>query len=111
VGEATAKARTEAVAGTQDRRRSRRPPVRTSPSRGHVTRSCRSRTSGEYCRALVRSKATSAHTLAVIEADYEGIERVRRATQDGFREEEGIGLSYLAFIARALTDTCATSRI
>jgi 2-oxoglutarate dehydrogenase E2 component (dihydrolipoamide succinyltransferase) len=54
---------------------------------------------------MVRSKATSAHTLAVIEADYEGIERVRKAHKDRFRDEEGIGLTYLAFIARALVET------
>jgi pyruvate dehydrogenase E2 component (dihydrolipoamide acetyltransferase) len=54
---------------------------------------------------MVRSKATSAHTLAVIEADYEGIERVRKAHKDRFREEEGIGLTYLSFIARAVVET------
>jgi 2-oxoglutarate dehydrogenase E2 component (dihydrolipoamide succinyltransferase) len=53
---------------------------------------------------MVRSKATSAHTLAVIEADYEGIERVRKAHKDRFREEEGIGLTYLSFIARAVVE-------
>ena len=54
---------------------------------------------------MVRSKATSAHTLVVIEADYEGIERVRKAHKDQFRAEEGIGLTYLAFIARAVAET------
>ncbi|MGD0985162.1 MAG: dihydrolipoamide acetyltransferase family protein [Acidimicrobiales bacterium] len=54
---------------------------------------------------MVRSKATSAHTLAAVEADYEGIERVRRAHKDRFREEEGIGLTYLAFVARAVAET------
>ena len=54
---------------------------------------------------MVRSKATSAHTLVVIEADYEGIERVRAAHKDRFREEEGIGLTYLPFIARAVVET------
>ena len=54
---------------------------------------------------MVRSKATSAHTLAVIEADYEGIDRVRKAHKDRFREEEGIGLTYLPFIARAVVET------
>jgi 2-oxoglutarate dehydrogenase E2 component (dihydrolipoamide succinyltransferase) len=53
---------------------------------------------------MVRSKATSAHTLAVIEADYEGIDRVRKAHKAKFLEEEGIGLTYLSFIARALVD-------
>ena len=54
---------------------------------------------------MVRSKATSAHTLVVIEADYEGIERVRKAHKDRFREEEGIGLTYLVFVARAVAET------
>jgi 2-oxoglutarate dehydrogenase E2 component (dihydrolipoamide succinyltransferase) len=54
---------------------------------------------------MVRSKATSAHTLAVIEADYEGIDRVRKAYKERFREEEGIGLTYLPFIARAVVET------
>jgi len=54
---------------------------------------------------MVRSKATSAHTLAVIEADYEAIDRVRRSHKDKFRDEEGISLTYLPFIARAVVDT------
>jgi 2-oxoglutarate dehydrogenase E2 component (dihydrolipoamide succinyltransferase) len=54
---------------------------------------------------MVRSKATSAHTLAVIEADYEGIDRVRKDHKDRFREEEGISLTYLPFIARAVVET------
>jgi 2-oxoglutarate dehydrogenase E2 component (dihydrolipoamide succinyltransferase) len=53
---------------------------------------------------MVRSKATSAHTLVVVEADYEGIERVRNAHKNRFREEEGIGLTYLAFVARAVVE-------
>ncbi len=54
---------------------------------------------------MVRSKATSAHTLVVIEADFEGIERVRSAHKARFREEEGIGLTYLPFVARAVVET------
>jgi len=54
---------------------------------------------------MVRSKATSAHTLAVIEADYEGIDQVRKAHKERFREEEGISLTYLPFIARAVVET------
>src|SRR5579875_356719 len=53
---------------------------------------------------MVRSKATSAHTLAAVEVDYEGIEAVRRAHKDRFRAEEGISLSYLPFIARGVAD-------
>ena len=53
---------------------------------------------------MVRSKATSAHTLVAIEADYEAVERVRRHDKDRFREEEGLGLTYLPFVARAVVD-------
>ncbi len=53
---------------------------------------------------MVRSQATSAHTLVAVEADYEAIEKVRRASKDRFREEEGFGLTYLPFIARAVVD-------
>ncbi|MGA2211508.1 MAG: dihydrolipoamide acetyltransferase family protein, partial [Acidimicrobiales bacterium] len=53
---------------------------------------------------MVRSKATSAHTLVVVEADYEGIERVRRREKDRFKEEEGVSLTFLPFVARAVVD-------
>jgi len=53
---------------------------------------------------MVRSKATSAHTLVAVEADYEAIERVRRANRERFKAEEGISLTYLAFVARAVVD-------
>ena len=53
---------------------------------------------------MVRSKATSAHTLVVVEADYEGVERVRRREKDRFKEEEGVSLTYLPFVARAVVD-------
>jgi 2-oxoglutarate dehydrogenase E2 component (dihydrolipoamide succinyltransferase) len=50
---------------------------------------------------MVRSKATSAHTLVAIEADFEAVDRVRRAERERFRAEEGISLTYLPFVARA----------
>ncbi len=53
---------------------------------------------------MVRSKATSAHTLVVVEADYEGVERVRRREKDKFKEQEGVSLTYLPFVARAVVD-------
>jgi pyruvate/2-oxoglutarate dehydrogenase complex dihydrolipoamide acyltransferase (E2) component len=53
---------------------------------------------------MTRSKATSPHTLMVREIDYERVERVRRAYGDRFREEEGFGLSYLPFAARATVE-------
>ena len=53
---------------------------------------------------MVRSKATSAHTLMVKEIDYERVEQVRRAHGARFHDEEGFGLSYLPFAARAAVE-------
>lgn len=53
---------------------------------------------------MVRSKATSAHTLVAVEADFEGIEVVRRSQRERFRAEQGISLTYLPFVARAVIE-------
>jgi pyruvate dehydrogenase E2 component (dihydrolipoamide acetyltransferase) len=53
---------------------------------------------------MVRSKATSAHTLVVVECDYENVDRVRRREKDRFKEQEGVSLTYLPFVARAVVD-------
>jgi pyruvate dehydrogenase E2 component (dihydrolipoamide acetyltransferase) len=51
---------------------------------------------------MVRSKATSAHTLMVKEVDYEHVETTRRARGAAFKEQEGFSLTYLAFNALAV---------
>jgi pyruvate dehydrogenase E2 component (dihydrolipoamide acetyltransferase) len=56
---------------------------------------------------MVRSKATSAHTLMVKEIDFERVEQVRRTHGDRFHEEEGFTLTYLPFIARATVEALA----
>ncbi len=53
---------------------------------------------------MTRSKATSAHTLVVMEVDYEGVDRVRLAAKDRFKAEEGVNLTYLPFVSRAVVD-------
>ena len=53
---------------------------------------------------MVRSKATSPHTLVVLEADYENVERTRRSEGNAFKAEEGFSLTYLPFIARATVE-------
>jgi 2-oxoglutarate dehydrogenase E2 component (dihydrolipoamide succinyltransferase) len=53
---------------------------------------------------MIRSKATSAHVMAAIEVDYEGIEVVRRANKEAWRAAEGFGLTYLPFVSRAVVD-------
>jgi len=50
---------------------------------------------------MVRSKATSAHTLMVKEVDYEHVELARERFGTSFKEREGFGLSYLPFNAVA----------
>ncbi len=56
---------------------------------------------------MVRSKATSAHTLMAKEIDYERVEQVRRTYGERFRAEEGFTLSYLPFAARAAVEALA----
>ena len=53
---------------------------------------------------MVRSVATSVHTLVAVETDFENVERVRNALKNQFKIEEGIGLTYLPFVARAVID-------
>ncbi len=57
---------------------------------------------------MVRSKATSAHTLVAIEVDFESVERVRHALKESFAREEGFSLTYLPFIARATVEALRT---
>jgi pyruvate dehydrogenase E2 component (dihydrolipoamide acetyltransferase) len=51
---------------------------------------------------MVRSKATSAHTLMVKEVDFERVESQRRLQGATFAEREGFTLTYLPFIAVAV---------
>ena len=53
---------------------------------------------------VVASKATSAHVYTSIEVDFERIERIRRANQADWKQEEGFSLTYLPFIIRAFCD-------
>jgi len=56
---------------------------------------------------MVRSKQTSAHTVVAMEVDYVGVERVRTAEKERFKQHEGVSLTYLPFIARAVIDAIA----
>jgi pyruvate dehydrogenase E2 component (dihydrolipoamide acetyltransferase) len=53
---------------------------------------------------MVRSKATSAHTVVAMEVDYSAVEKVRLPNKERFKEAEGFGLTYLPFIGRAVVD-------
>ena len=51
-----------------------------------------------------RSLDTSAHTLVVVEVDYHNVESVRLPARETFKTTEGVSLSYLPFIGRAVVD-------
>ncbi len=51
---------------------------------------------------MARSKATSAHVLQAVEADFQAVEAARKALQDDWKAKEGFSLSYLPFIAHAV---------
>jgi pyruvate dehydrogenase E2 component (dihydrolipoamide acetyltransferase) len=51
---------------------------------------------------MVRSKATSAHVLQAIEVDFSAVDAARGALKKAWRDQEGISLTYLPFIARAV---------
>jgi pyruvate dehydrogenase E2 component (dihydrolipoamide acetyltransferase) len=53
---------------------------------------------------MVRSKATSAHTLVSVEVDFENVDRVRLAAREEFKAREGTSLTYLPFVSRAVID-------
>lgn len=53
---------------------------------------------------MIMSKATSAHTLVTIEVDYANVDKVRKAKKERFKQEEGVSLTYLPFISRAVVD-------
>ena len=50
---------------------------------------------------MVASAATSPHVGMGVEIDYHTIEEVRQEHREAWRAREGIGLSYLPFVARA----------
>ncbi len=56
---------------------------------------------------MMRSLASSAHTLVVVEVDYHRVAAVRAEHKDAFAEREGVGLSYMPFVIRAVVDAIA----
>ena len=51
---------------------------------------------------MVRSKATSAHVLQAVEVDFSAVDAARGALKQAWKDQEGISLTYLPFIARAV---------
>jgi len=78
------------------------PPVARAQGDQTIALSNIRRRTAEHMR---RSIDTSAHTLVVVEVDYEKVDQARLPARGAFRAEEGFGLSYLPFVARAVIDT------
>lgn len=52
---------------------------------------------------MVRSKATSPHVLQAIDVEFGAVDKFRLARKEQWRAEKGYSLSYLPFVARALS--------
>jgi pyruvate dehydrogenase E2 component (dihydrolipoyllysine-residue acetyltransferase) len=53
---------------------------------------------------MVKSLRTSAHVWTSVEVDFEHVEQVRQRHRAQFKKSEGMSLTYLPFIARAVCD-------
>jgi pyruvate/2-oxoglutarate dehydrogenase complex dihydrolipoamide acyltransferase (E2) component len=53
---------------------------------------------------MVASVQTSARAWSLIEVDMENIVRLRNQVKESFKEREGVGLTYMPFIAKAVSD-------
>jgi 2-oxoglutarate dehydrogenase E2 component (dihydrolipoamide succinyltransferase) len=53
---------------------------------------------------MVKSLKTSAHVWTSVEVDFEHVEQVRQRHKEQFKKQEGVSLTYLPFIARAVCD-------
>jgi pyruvate dehydrogenase E2 component (dihydrolipoamide acetyltransferase) len=53
---------------------------------------------------MLKSLRTSAHVWTSVEVDFENVEQVRQRHKDQFSNTEGVSLTYLPFVARAVCD-------
>jgi pyruvate dehydrogenase E2 component (dihydrolipoamide acetyltransferase) len=56
---------------------------------------------------MVRSIATSAHTLQAVEVDFQSVERARTARGADWKDKEGFTLTYLPFVCAATCEALA----
>jgi 2-oxoglutarate dehydrogenase E2 component (dihydrolipoamide succinyltransferase) len=56
---------------------------------------------------MAKSWATVPHVMQAVEADFSGVDRARRPAAEQWRQREGFPLTYLPFVARAVTAALA----
>ena len=56
---------------------------------------------------MVASMGTSATAFSVVEVDFANVDATRGRVKESFKADEGFGLTYLPFIARAVVDALA----
>ena len=56
---------------------------------------------------MVASMGTSATAFSVVEVDFANVDATRGRVKESFKADEGFGLTYLPFIARAIVDALA----
>lgn len=54
---------------------------------------------------MVKSKHTSAHVQTIWEIDFTAVSKIREKHKEQFKKEEGVGLTFTAFIAAAVAKT------
>jgi pyruvate dehydrogenase E2 component (dihydrolipoamide acetyltransferase) len=57
---------------------------------------------------MTESLRTAPHVWTAVEVDLQAVEEVRRQHKERFRREEGVSLTYLAFVSRAVCDALRT---
>lgn len=70
----------------------------------HGTTERVSRIRATIANRMVESLDTSAQLTATVEVDLSAVSDIRQAKKTRFRDEEGVGLSYLPFIVRAAVE-------
>lgn len=77
-------------------------PSAESTKRGTTEKMSRLRAT--IAKRMVESLQVSAQLTATVEVDLTAVSKLRAKVKDDFRAREGVGLSYLPFIAKAITE-------
>ncbi len=60
---------------------------------------------------MVRSASEIPEAWSAVEADVTGLVRLREAIKDSFREREGVGMTYLPFMLKAVAESLRANRL